>query len=209
MADTFFLGDGSGSWIMTDPPELSSTGTETSGSDVSTCNSTFSQTPTNTCLSTQSADGSSTPTQSQTTNNNVEDLDALLATASDLRLATTSRITDLLSRLASHITSLQEHHAIYHNQSGQHSRAGTPSDLQMMVYHSQKRLEVQALIQETLGQGSQLINNVLVLLGEKAKLVGVEIDSDEMREWLDDWAGFGLDLDQFQRLLNEAIMERP
>lgn len=209
MADTFFLGDDSGSWIMTDPPELSSTGTETPGSDVITGNSTFSKTPTNTCLSTQSTDGSSTPTQPATTMNNVEDLDALLAAASDLRLATTSRITDLLSHLAGHISSLQEYHAIYHNQTGPHSRAETPSNLQMMVYHSQKRLEVQALIQETLGQGSQLINSVLVLLGEKAELVGVEIDSDEMREWLDDWADFGLELDQFRRLLNEAIMERP
>ncbi|KAG9525200.1 hypothetical protein KCV07_g1548, partial [Aureobasidium melanogenum] len=189
MADTFFLGDDSGSWIMTDPPELSSTGTETSGSD--------------------STDGSSTPTQSQTTNNNVEDLDALLAAASDLRLATTSRIASLLGHLAGHISSLQEHHEIYHDQTGPHSRARNPSDLRMMVYHSQKRLEVQAQIQETLGQGSQLINKVLVLLGEKAELVGVEIDSDEMRQWLDDWAGFGLELDQFQRLLDEAIMEHP
>ncbi|KAG9529405.1 hypothetical protein KCU93_g3460, partial [Aureobasidium melanogenum] len=189
MADTFFLGDGSGSWTMTDPPELSNTDTETSGSD--------------------STDGSSTPTQSETTKNNVEDLDALLATASDLRLAATDRIASLLGHLAGHISSLQEHHAIYHDQTHPHSRAGNPFDLQMMVYYSQKRLEVQALIQETLGQGSQLISNVLVLLGEKAELVGVEIDSDETREWLDDWAGFGLDLDQFQRLLNEAIMERP
>jgi hypothetical protein len=141
--------------------------------------------------------------------NNVEDLDALLATASDLRLATTSRVTDLLSHLAGHIRSLQEHHVIYHNQTGPHSRARNPFNLQMMVYYSQKRLEVQALIQETLGQGSELINKVLVLLGEKAELMGVEIDSDEMREWLDDWAGFGLELDQFQRLLDEAIMERP
>lgn len=44
MADAlFFLGDGNGSWIMTDTPEFSSAGTETSGSNVSTCNSTFSQ----------------------------------------------------------------------------------------------------------------------------------------------------------------------
>ncbi|KAG9850233.1 hypothetical protein KCU98_g4467, partial [Aureobasidium melanogenum] len=34
MADAFFfLGDGNGSWIMTDPPEFSSAGTETSGSN--------------------------------------------------------------------------------------------------------------------------------------------------------------------------------
>ncbi|KAG9604312.1 hypothetical protein KCU77_g1387, partial [Aureobasidium melanogenum] len=189
MADTFFLGDGNGSWIVTDPPELSSTGTETSGSD--------------------STDGSSIPTQSETTKNNVEDLDVLLAAASDLRQATTTRISSLLSRLASHISSLQEHHAIYHDPARSNSRVGNPFNLQMMVYHSQKRLEFQALIQETLGQGSQLIDKVLVLLGEKAELLGVEINGDEMREWLDDWAGFGMELDQFQRLLNEAIMERP
>ncbi|KAG9653317.1 hypothetical protein KCU95_g5412, partial [Aureobasidium melanogenum] len=63
MADAlFFLGDGNGSWIMTDPPEFSSAGTETSGSN--------------------SSDDSSTPNQSETTKNNVEELDTLLATAS-------------------------------------------------------------------------------------------------------------------------------
>ncbi|KAG9964035.1 hypothetical protein KCU61_g3094, partial [Aureobasidium melanogenum] len=209
LADTFFLGDSNVSRIMTEPPEVPSAGTEASGSDMSTCNSTFSQTPTNTCLSMQSTEGSTTPAQPETTKNNAEDLDALLAAASDLRRTTKSRISSLLSHLAGHIRSFQKYHDIYHDQTHPQSRAGKPFNLQTMVYHSQKRLEFQALIQETLGQGSQLINKVLVLLGEKAELMGVSIDSDEMREWLDDWAGFRLELDQFQRLLNEAIMERP
>ncbi|KAG9559401.1 hypothetical protein KCU71_g5980, partial [Aureobasidium melanogenum] len=149
-----------------------------------------------------------TPTQSETTKNNVQDLDNLLAAVSDLRLATQDRITSLLSHLAGHIRSLQ-YHTTYHNPTRPHSRAGNAFNLQMMMYHSQKRLEFQALIQETLGQGSQLINKVLVLLGEKAELLYVEIDSDEMRQWLYDWAGFGLELDRSQRVLNEAITERP
>lgn len=79
----------------------------------------------------------------------------------------------------------------------------------MMIYHSQKRHEYQAKIQETLDKGSQLIVKARFLLGEKAGLMGIEIDSDEMREWMDEWAGFGLELAQFQRLLDEAIMEGP
>lgn len=111
----------------------------------------FPKTPANKCLYTQSSDDSSTPNQSETTKNNVKDLDALLLTASDLRLATTPRILSLLSHLSGHIRSFQEHHATYHNQIGPHSRAGNAFNLQMMVYHSQKRLEFQTLVQETLG----------------------------------------------------------
>lgn len=79
----------------------------------------------------------------------------------------------------------------------------------MMVHHSQKRREYQAKIQETLDSGSQLIVKARNVLGEKAGLMGIAINSDEMREWMDEWAGFGLGLAQFQRLLNEAIMEGP
>ncbi|KAG9695516.1 hypothetical protein KCU95_g13492, partial [Aureobasidium melanogenum] len=189
MADTFIMGDGDQTWTTTGPPESSTAGTETSGSG--------------------STDSSSTPTQAETTRKKLEDLNAFLAKASDTRLSATSSLKDHLSHLALHIQRLQEHHAAYHNQAGPQSHAGNPADLQMMVHHSQKRREYQAHIQETLDSGSQLIVKARTLLGEKAGLMGIEIDSDEMREWMDEWAGFGLELAQFQRLLNEAIMEGP
>ncbi|KAH0268421.1 hypothetical protein KCU91_g9422, partial [Aureobasidium melanogenum] len=183
------MGDGNQTWTTRGPPESSTAGTETSGSG--------------------STDSSNTPTQAELTRKKLEDLNAFLAKASDTRLSATFRLKDHLSHLALHIKKLQEHHAVYHNQAGSISHAENPADLQMMVHHSQKRREYQAKIQETLDSGSQLIVKARNLLGEKAGLMGIEIDSDEMREWMDEWAGFGLELAQFQRLLNEAIMEGP
>ncbi|KAH0360221.1 hypothetical protein KCU65_g9521, partial [Aureobasidium melanogenum] len=209
MADTFILGDCNQTWTVADPPEPSTAGTETSGSGVSTCFSTFSKISANIYLSAQSTNASSTQTEAETTRKELEDLNALLASATDTRITAISELKDSLSHLALHIKKLQEHHAAYHDQPGPRSRAGNHADLQMMIHHSTKRLEYQARIQETLDNGSQLIVKARNLLGEKAGLMGIEIDSEEMREWMDEWAGFGLELGHFQRLLNEAIMEGP
>ncbi|KAH0358007.1 hypothetical protein KCU83_g645, partial [Aureobasidium melanogenum] len=169
MADAYFLGASNASWIMTDAPGLSSAGTETPGSDAGACNST--------------------PQMAQAPQLNQK------PPKTTFKASTTS-----LQQSLTYVWPPKTESRVFSVTwpATQEPSRNTIPPITTQPAHTPKRLEFQALIQETLGQGSQLINKVLVLLGEKAELLYVEIDSDEMRERLYDWAGFGLELDRSQ-----------